>query len=110
MTKISALKKLASEQIIYVPLETASFMKWINALEQRPESFEEKMTRDYHFAVVCNFIYWLPVSFTNFYLIPIQYRAIYIACTTLVIDTFTSFASHNNLKEAFENLGKMLKP
>ena len=106
MTKSSAGKKLICDLLMYTPTETACFMKWTNALEQRPETYLDKMSRDYILALCSNLAYWIPVSFINFYLIPIQYRTLYISCTTLVVDTFTSFASHNNLKETYEKICK----
>ncbi|OMJ78437.1 hypothetical protein SteCoe_21762 [Stentor coeruleus] len=102
MTKISALKKLSCEQLIYVPLELAFFMMWTNKLEHQPEKISEKFSRDYWLALGSSFSYWLPVSFLNFYLVPLQYRALYVSITTLIIDIFNSFASHNNLSKSFK--------
>lgn len=108
MTKVNAVRKLLFEQLLYTPIETACFMKWIYAVERRPESFHDKMSRDYLLTLTSNLGYWIPVSFINFYIVPIQYRALYVALTTLIIDTFTSFASHNNLKKSYETIIKSL--
>lgn len=107
MNKFNALKKLMIDQIIYTPTETACFMKWTNSLEKRPETYEEKMSRDYIFLLGSNLLYWGPVSFINFCFVPIQYRALYVALTTLIIDTFSSFAAHNNLRETFQRILKL---
>ena len=106
MNKISAVKKLLFDQILFIPAETACFMKWTYSLEERPETYKEKMSRDYIYALGSNLLFWGPISFINFCFVPIQFRALYVAFTTLIIDTFTSFAAHNNLKETIERVFK----
>ena len=104
MTKISALKKLITDQLLYSPFETACFIKWTNSLEQREETYEEKMSRDYFLALGLNYALWSPTSFIGYYIIPIKYRALYIMISSLIIDTFSSYATHNNLKQKFEKI------
>ncbi|OMJ88534.1 hypothetical protein SteCoe_9482 [Stentor coeruleus] len=102
MTMINAFKKTICDQLIYSPLERGVFMIWTNKLEQQKESIKEKISRDYTLALGSSICYWLPLSFINYYFIPLQYRALFVSFTSLIIDIFNSFASHNNLNESFE--------
>jgi hypothetical protein len=104
MTRSAAFKKVFCEQMIYTPSETACFIKWTNYLEHQPESYEDKMSRDYLLTLWSNWLYWGPMSFVNYYLVPIRFRALFIAGTTLVIDVMMSFATHNNLSQTYEHL------
>jgi protein Mpv17 len=102
MNVVNALKKMMCDQIVYSPLERGVFMVWTNKLEQHQESIKEKILRDYALVLGSSIFYWLPLSFINYYFIPLQYRALYFSFTSLIIDIFNSFASHNNLNECFE--------
>lgn len=102
MNVVNALKKMICDQIVYSPLERGVFMIWTNKLEQHQESIKEKISRDYALVLGSSIFYWLPLSFINYYFIPLQYRALYFSFTSLIIDIFNSFASHNNLNECFE--------
>jgi protein Mpv17 len=108
MNTATAVKKMIVDQLTYTPIEMACFMKWTNKLEQRSEDFSEKMKRDYSLAVASSVVYWLPVSFVNFSFVPLKYRALYISFTTFLIDIFNSFASHNNLRQAFNKELKLI--
>lgn len=104
VNKLGAFKKVFCEQMLYTPGETGIFIKWTNYFESQPESFEDKMSRDYFLTLFSSWFFWVPVSFINYYFVPTQYRALYIVGTTLVIDVMMSYATHNNLKESYERL------
>ena len=104
MSGSAAFKKVFCEQMLYTPSETACFIKWTNYLEHQAESYQDKMSRDFILTLFSNWVYWGPMSFINYYLVPLRFRALFIAGTTLVIDVMMSYATHNNLKETFERL------
>lgn len=104
VSALGALKKVFCEQMLYTPGEAGLFIKWTNYFERQPESFEEKMARDYLLTLYSSWLFWVPVSFVNYYFIPVHLRSLYIAGTTLVIDVIMSYAAHNNLKESYERL------
>ncbi|CAG9326222.1 unnamed protein product [Blepharisma stoltei] len=106
---ITSFWKAMIDQTLYQPIEITAFMRYTWILENRKDSLKEKFERDYELAMLANFFYWVPMSFMLFLVVPLKFRAVATSFTCLVMDTFMSFAAHNNLKEAYTNLVNLFK-
>lgn len=49
------------------------------------------------------YLFWIPISFYSFYILPLKYRSLLACVTCFVYDVFISYATHNNVKEAVES-------
>lgn len=93
----NALAKTIADITIFGQFEILLFMVWTNKLEKFSEPLSEKVNRDYLIVFKDSVIYWLPASIICFYYIPFKYRVLYSCLSSLIWDTFMSYAAHNKL-------------
>ena len=92
-----AIYKTIADITSFGPFEIGLFMIWTNLIEKSQESIYEKFKRDYLIVFKDSLAYWLPTSMICFYSIPFKYRVLYSCITSLIWDTFMSYAAHNKL-------------
>lgn len=98
--KVSLLKT-AADQLFFSPLEMTSFMVWTHTIEQqKAQTLLEKLNADLPTTIITSYMFWLPASLFNFYVVPYPLRAGFTGLMCVAWDTFMSFASHNRLKES----------
>lgn len=95
-----SLLKATADQCFFSPLEVSSFMVWTHVVERRKSPMREKLVADLPTTLLTSYMFWVPASLVNFYVIPFRLRALYTGCMCVVWDTFMSFASHNKLRES----------
>lgn len=96
-----SLVKTACDQLLFSPIEISSFLVYTHVVEQhRDRSLYEKLRADLPPTLLTSYVFWLPCSLINFYLVPLPLRALYTGLMCVIWDTFMSFASHNRLKES----------
>ena len=94
----NALVKTVVDMAIFCPIEIGLFMAWTNKLEDSKLTLTQKITDDFSIVLSNSYAFWLPTSIICFYFIPIHLRVLFSCMTSVVWDTFMSFATHNPLK------------
>jgi protein Mpv17 len=98
--KVSLLKT-ACDQFAFSPTEISCFMVYTHVIEHHKDrTLYEKLAADLPATLLSSYVFWLPCSLINFYLVPLHLRALYTGSMCVLWDTFMSFASHNRLKES----------
>lgn len=97
----ASLVKTAFDQFLFSPTEISSFMVYTHVVEHHSDrTLYEKLAADLPPTLVTSYMFWLPCTLINFYLVPLPLRALYTGSMCVLWDTFMSFASHNRLKES----------
>lgn len=103
MTLRTSLLKMACDQVLFSPLEVSSFLVWTHVLERRKApTLGQKLRADLPTTLLTSYLFWMPASLLNFYVVPFHLRALYTGTMCVVWDTFMSFASHNQLRESLK--------
>jgi len=104
MTLRTSLLKMACDQTLFSPLEVSSFLVWTHVMERRKvPTLGEKLRADLPATLMTSYLFWMPASLLNFYIVPFHLRALYTGIMCVVWDTFMSFASHNQLRESLKS-------
>ena len=93
----NALVKTLVDMAFFGPFEIALFFAWTNKLEDTTMTLAQKIKNDFCTVLKNSFAFWLPTSIVCFYLVPIHLRVLYSCVTSIIWDTFMSFATHNTL-------------
>jgi hypothetical protein len=100
MTYRVALMKMATDQLLFSPLEVSSFMIWAHLIEgQKEPPLLQKLQWDFPPTMLVSYLFWCPASLISFYLVPYPLRALYTCVMCVAWDTFMSYASHNIVKD-----------
>lgn len=103
MTLRTSLMKMACDQCLFSPLEVSSFMVWTHVVERRKSPpLGEKLKADLPATLMTSYLFWVPASLVNFYVVPFHLRALYTGTMCVMWDTFMSFASHNQFRESLK--------
>jgi len=95
--------KLIAEFLIGVPLGFGSFLV-VGFLEGKPAKENAKnFFNNIHLICLGDWGFYVPLQYFNFYYLPPQYRVLFVACITLVYDTFFSYLLHREEDDAVGN-------
>lgn len=100
MTLRTSMLKMLFDQVLFSPMEVSSFMVWTHVMEGTQSSLSEKLWTDLPPTMLTSYIFWIPASLINFYVVPFHLRALYTGIMCIMWDTFMSFATHNKLRES----------
>ncbi|OMJ67093.1 hypothetical protein SteCoe_35836 [Stentor coeruleus] len=103
-TIANALLKTVLDLTIFAPLEIILFMAWTNYFEKSPTKLISKIKEDFFFIFANGYAFWIPVNFFCFYVVPMKHRALYLCISSVIWDTFMSFAAHNSVLEKVNNI------
>ena len=95
--RISMLKTV-TDFAFFVPFEIGLCISWVTFFENKPGKIMIKLKEEFKSILITSFIVWTPFGFFCFYVIPMQYRALYIGLVSLGWDIYLSYASHNSVK------------
>jgi Mpv17 / PMP22 family len=95
----TALIKTFTDLIFFAQLEIIFFMAWTNKLENTQITLTEKINNDFFTIVKTSLFFWIPSCIGIFYYSPIKLRPLFSCLTSLIWDTFMSYAAHNDVRE-----------
>lgn len=90
--------KTVTDVAFFVPFEIGLCISWVAYFEDQPVKIMTKLREDFKSVLITSYCIWIPFGFLCFYVIPVQFRALYIGLVSLGWDMYLSFASHNNVK------------
>lgn len=93
----NSITKTLLDQGIFAPAETSSFMAWTHFAEGHQHSLQSKLQEDFLKTLWASYLFWGPVCLVEFMFVPYPLRVLYISTTSVIWDTFLSYASHNSL-------------
>lgn len=93
----TVLVKIVLDQVIASPMFIATFFYGNGILEGRTLSeTTTELRRDLWTVYMADWIVWPPTQFLNFYLVPGQYRVLYINGVTMMYNVFLSWIKHRD--------------
>uniref|UniRef100_A0A7E4V107 Mitochondrial inner membrane protein Mpv17 n=1 Tax=Panagrellus redivivus TaxID=6233 RepID=A0A7E4V107_PANRE len=103
--KLVPLKKLFLDQTIYAPIFAACVIFNLRLLEgHSPTESKDMLVRDYWSIYKVSIQYWPCVQLINFYVLPLQYRVIFVQLASLLWNTFLSFKTQTKLTDFVEEV------
>uniref|UniRef100_A0A7E4V232 Mitochondrial inner membrane protein Mpv17 n=1 Tax=Panagrellus redivivus TaxID=6233 RepID=A0A7E4V232_PANRE len=98
--KIVPLKKLLIDQICYAPFFSASIIFNLRVLEGHSlTESKDMLVRDFWNIYQHSIKYWPCVQLVNFYLMPLNFRVIFVQIAALAWNTFLSFKTQTKLED-----------
>lgn len=91
------VKKVLADQLVASPVFLLIFFMGLGTLEGQvaQDSLKEFKTK-FPVTWLVEWMFWPPAQAVNFYLLPPQYRVVYVNMLILVWDSFLSYMKHND--------------
>ncbi|XP_077990365.1 mitochondrial inner membrane protein Mpv17-like [Glandiceps talaboti] len=101
--QIGALQKMCTDQIIMAPLFIFTFFTTMSfASGMTTSQVKEKLKQDYFDALKTNYKVWPLVQLTNFYLVPLNHRVLFVNVVALFWNTYMAWKANTSTEPQTE--------
>ncbi|XP_072376952.1 mitochondrial inner membrane protein Mpv17 [Diabrotica undecimpunctata] len=96
--KFVALKKVAADQLLFVPPFQIALISTINTIQGRNLEFtKEQLKLKYTDILIANYKLWPAVQIVNFYLVPLNYQVLLVQCVALFWNAYVSWKTQQGI-------------
>ncbi|KAG5876922.1 hypothetical protein JTB14_007385 [Gonioctena quinquepunctata] len=96
--KTVVLKKVATDQLLFVPCLQAAMITIINGMDGRDWKFiKEQLRLKYTDILVAGYKVWPAVQMVNFYVVPLNYQVLVVQCVALFWNTYFCWKTQDGI-------------
>ncbi|KAK2143766.1 hypothetical protein LSH36_814g00016 [Paralvinella palmiformis] len=86
---LAVIKKVALDQVLFLPVYLASFISLMSILRgERASRLRGQLRRDFGSLLVTSYKIWPLVQTINFYLVPLHHRILVMNCVSIAWNTY----------------------